>query len=123
MALGRPKIILDEEKIAGFIGKGYTVQYVAEYFGVSEQTLYANYSDALRKGYVFRNGCLQAKQFHTAMVKNNVTMQIWLGKQWLKQKDRTDITTGDEPFKIVNEFIDGSSIPLAAEAGKAAPVN
>lgn len=115
--IGRPRKVLDAEKIAHFIAKGFTVEYVADYFGVSESTLYDNYSEALRKGRVFRNSCLQAKQFHSAMVKNNTVMQIWLGKQWLGQKDRTDITTGDNPFKIVNEFIGGTAIPVAAETG------
>jgi hypothetical protein len=82
--------MLDPEKIAQFIGKGFTVEWVADYFAVHRDTLYANYSDALRKGRVFRNGCLQAKQFHTAMVKNNVTMQIWLGKLWLGQRDKPE---------------------------------
>lgn len=73
------------------IGKGFTVQFVADYFNVAESTLYRNYSEALRKGYAFRNGCLQAKQFKAAMVDNNVTMQIWLGKQWLDQRDMREV--------------------------------
>lgn len=73
------------------IGKGFTVEFVADYFDVAQDTLYRNYSDALRKGYAFRNGCLQAKQFKAAMVDNNVTMQIWLGKQWLDQTDKREM--------------------------------
>jgi hypothetical protein len=53
--LGRPAKILDEEEIAQFVGKGYTVQWVANYLGVSERTLYRNYCQALRNGRVFRN--------------------------------------------------------------------
>lgn len=121
-ALGRPKIILDEEQISRFIGKGFTVEYVADYFHCSVQTLYANYSEALRKGYVFRKGCLQAKQLHTAMA-GNVTMQIWLGKQWLEQKDKVDHTTGGQPFNVVNEFFDGHQIPVATKASAASKPN
>lgn len=95
MALGRPRKILDEELIARFIGKGFTVEYVANYFGVHVDTLYANYSDALRKGKVFRNGCLQAKQYQAAM-KGNTTLLIWLGKQWLKQTEKVEHTSGDK---------------------------
>lgn len=89
--LGRPPKILDEQEIARLIGKGFTVAWVADYLGVATSTLYLNYSDALRKGRVFRDGCLQAKQYHTAMAKNNVTMQIWLGKQWLKQSEKVEV--------------------------------
>jgi hypothetical protein len=94
--VGRPRIILDQERIAELVGKGYTVEWVADYFNVHVDTLYVNYSDSLRKGYAFRNGCLQAKQFENA-ITGNATLQIWLGKQWLKQRDveqkqeRTDI--------------------------------
>ncbi len=84
--VGRPRIILDPERIAELVGKAYTVEWVAEYFNVHVDTLYVNYSDALRKGYAFRNGCLQAKQYENAL-SGNATLQIWLGKQWLRQRD------------------------------------
>jgi hypothetical protein len=97
--LGRPRKILDEELIARFIGKGFTVEYVADYMGVSASTLYDNYSDALRKGRVFRNGCLQAKQLNKAM-KGDTTLLIWLGKQWLGQTDKTTVQTSGATFGI-----------------------
>lgn len=102
--LGRPATInLNEEEIAKRIGEGYTVEWVAEYFGVHENTLYTRYSGALKKGYAYRNGCLQAKQYEMAM-SGNPTMCIWLGKQWLKQRDKhelevsnREVTFGDLP--------------------------
>jgi hypothetical protein len=87
--------MLDEELIARFIGKGFTVQYVADYFDVHIDTLYARYSDALRKGRSFREGCLQAKQFHKAM-KGDTTLLIWLGKQWLGQRDKIEMSDPNE---------------------------
>jgi hypothetical protein len=101
--LGRPAKILDEEEIAQFVCKGYAVEWVANYLGVSERTLYRNYCQAQRNGRVFRNGCLQAKQFRPAMAKNDVTMQIWLGKQWLGQRDKTE-TSNDEAFGEVERL-------------------
>ena len=80
---------MDEEKLAQLVGKGFTIEFVADFFGVNPDTLYANYSETLRKGYAFRNGCLQAKQVKEAM-KGNTSLLIWLGKQWLKQNDKTE---------------------------------
>lgn len=101
--LGRPRKILDEQKISQFIGKGFTVEWVADFMGVHVDTLYANYSDALRKGRVFREGCLQAKQYKSAMT-GNVTLQIWLGKQWLGQADKTEVkaTIKDETPEVAH---------------------
>jgi hypothetical protein len=42
--------MLDQEKIAQMVGKGFTVEFVADFMGVNPDTLYANYSEALRKG-------------------------------------------------------------------------
>lgn len=94
--VGRPPKLLDGQKIAELIGKGYTVEWVAEYFCVAPSTLYLNYSDCLRKGYAFREGCLQAKQLENAL-NGNPTMQIWLGKQWLGQRDHETEKAPDVP--------------------------
>jgi hypothetical protein len=84
--VGRPPKLLDGSKIAELIGKGFTVEWVAEYFNVAPSTLYLNYSEFLRRGYAFREGCLQATQLATALA-GNATLLVWLGKQWLGQKD------------------------------------
>lgn len=120
--LGRPRKILDEVEIAKLVGKGFTVEFVADVMGVNQDTLYRNYSEALRKGYAFRNGCLQAKQFKSAMVDNNPTMQIWLGKQWLHQTDKRELSTtiehvhpdlstlSDEQLEHVRAIVDGAGV-------------
>ena len=113
-ALGRPRKILDENKISQLVGKGFTIEFVANFFDVHVDTLYVNYSEALRKGYAFRNGCLQAKQFKEAMVRGNVTMLIWLGKQWLKQKDQTE-QTNTNFHVIIGEDGSVQRKPIAAD--------
>ena len=51
---------------------------------------------------------LRRKQFETALA-GNVTMMVWLGKQYLGQKDKTEITgeNGGSLFgKIECTFLD-----------------
>ena len=48
--MGRPRKELDAEQIVRFIGKGFTVEWVANYFSVATSTLYLNYSEAIKKG-------------------------------------------------------------------------
>jgi len=56
--MGRPRKELDVEQIVRFIGKGYTVEWVADYFSVATSTLYLNYSEAIKKGgYSGRDAC------------------------------------------------------------------
>jgi hypothetical protein len=99
--LGRPRKVLDENKISELVGKGFTYEFVADFFGVHVDTLYANYSEALRKGKVFREGCLQAKLYKSAMT-GNVTNQIWLSKQWLGFTDKSEskVTVRDETPEV-----------------------
>lgn len=118
--LGRPRKVLDEEKICNFIAKGFTVKFVAAFFDVSEMTLYANYSEALRKGYAFREGCLQNKQFESAL-NGNPTMQIWLGKQWLHQRDQVaekppETIQLQTEHKIVVEVVNRMDRPVRVKA-------
>ena len=40
---------------------------------------------------------LRRRQYEAAMAGDR-TMMIWLGKQWLDQKEKQDITTGNEKF-------------------------
>lgn len=99
-ALGRPRKILNEQEIIDLVSKGFTHEYVADYFGCHVDTLYANYSDSLRKGKVIRNSCLQAKQLENAL-GGNATLLIWLGKQWLEQTDKTEVNQN-----VKHEFTD-----------------
>lgn len=86
--------------IDALLAAGCTGREVASYLGCHEDTLYnrvvnvhgilfSEYSAKLRsKGDSF----LKKKQFDTAM-NGNVTMQIWLGKQRLGQREN-DVQAG-----------------------------
>ena len=89
--MARPRIILDEPKIVELAAKGYIMQEIATFMGVSDDTLTRNYADAIKRGHRLRDGGLRAKQVEEAM-KGNPTMLIWLGKNLLNQSDRRDYT-------------------------------
>ena len=54
-------------------------------------TLYARYSESIKKGHQVWNGSLRRAQYEAAM-KGNATMLIWLGKQYLGQRDSPDLS-------------------------------
>lgn len=94
-----------------------TGEEVASVIGVSYDTLvrrvkelgYGGFAEYYKKNSQIGKASLRRLQWGAA-VKGNVSMQIWLGKQILGQKDRVenDITTKDvtpkEPPGIINIF-------------------
>ena len=94
---GRPQIKIDWRALDALCAVQCTLAEIAAHFGVSEDTIeravkreqgasFADYFEQKRKGGF---ASLRRKQYQVAM-SGNVTMLIWLGKQWLGQADRQD---------------------------------
>ena len=86
----RVDIDLDEfEKLAGL---QCTREEVAEWFGVSLATIESRlrekpYREAWERGKGRGKVALRRAQYNNAVKRNNASLQIWLGKQWLGQRD------------------------------------
>src|ERR1700722_2286745 len=89
MPAGRPRKQIDEKQIESLAGIGCTVAEIAAVLGVSKDTLERNYAALIEKGRELAKCSLRRMQFKSAEA-GNVTMQIWLGKQLLGQRDRTE---------------------------------
>ena len=92
---GRPQEvdIIKLEKLARI---GCTYAECADVLGVSTSTLEKGvYATIYAKGRENLKERLRRAQIKKAL-SGNVVMQIWLGKQYLGQKDRQDITSNDE---------------------------
>lgn len=84
---GRPKIEIDEAILRNLCEIQCTVKEIAYVMGVSVDTLNRNYSDVIQAGKSQGKVALRRAQWRNALEKNNVTMQIWLGKNVLNQTD------------------------------------
>ena len=90
---GRPKIELDPAKVEALAALQCTFDEIASGLGVSTDTLdrrraeNPEIAEAIKKGREEGTRSLRRLQWEAAE-KGNVTMQIWLGKQWLKQSDK-----------------------------------
>lgn len=128
-----PKLI-DWNKVDQLLEAGCKGTEIAAYFGVHEDTLYTRCQN--EKGSRFSaysqekrskgDSILRAKQFENAM-KGNTTMQIWLGKQRLDQRDSKDDVQqaqkvvfevnykndSSDPVKISSKNIPDSNTPSA----------
>jgi len=97
MAGGRPRKIIDWAKVDEQLIYWATAKGICSKLGITDKTLeaackrdhgisFSEYSEQKReigKNYV------RGKQFQVAM-SGNVSMLIWLGKQWLGQTDKIE---------------------------------
>lgn len=97
---GRPETPIDWKQVENLLMAGCLGTEVAASIGISEDTLYRRvvkelkYESFTAYAVNFRqkgDSLLKAKQFESAIKDKNIPMQIWLGKQRLGQKDKTDL--------------------------------
>ena len=84
---GAPRKLVDEKVLRNLCEIQCTVKEIAYVLGVSVDTLNRNYKDVINAGKSQGKVALRRAQWRNAMEKNNVTMQIWLGKNVLNQTD------------------------------------
>ena len=85
----------DRELIEKLANCQCTIEEIAAKVGCCEKTLRRHFTDLLKKGKRDGLSMLRVAQFESAVVKKNVTMLIWMGKQLLGQSDHAEITDGD----------------------------
>lgn len=86
MAQGK-KNNIDGEQVAKLAERFWTKTEIAAFFNVSERTIRDNFADIFIKGRELGKAKLRDYQLKS-VAKGNVTMQIWLGKQYLGQTDQ-----------------------------------
>lgn len=98
MAGGRPRIEIDEEQFKGLCSIQCTLEEISNWFKCSEDTierwckreLKSSFADAYKKYSVGGKISLRRSQFRIA--ETNPTMAIWLGKQYLGQTDKQEVS-------------------------------
>jgi DNA-binding CsgD family transcriptional regulator len=83
------------EKLANY---GLTNKEIAEALGYDDSTLKRKFENFLTKGRANLKKRLKKKQIDVAM-QGNVSMLIWLGKQYLDQSEKV-VETGDYQILI-----------------------
>ena len=90
--VGRPKKPLDYDVIEKLASIMCTQEEIASYLGVCRETLqrYDEFCRIYKSGLEKGRMSLRRMQYRTAE-NGSATMQIWLGKQYLWQKDNMDV--------------------------------
>lgn len=112
---GPPKITLDPAQIEALAALQCTMEEIASGVGISADTLTrrcaddTKIADAIKRGRQLGTRSLRRMQYESAQ-KGNVIMQIFLGKQWLGQRDQASIQLSD-PKQTLLILMPGAQLP------------
>ena len=108
--MARPKFIIDYATVERLASIMCTIEEIAAVLGCSHDTLQRNkkFCVLFKKGQQTGKASLRRRQF--AMSEKNPTMAIWLGKQYLDQRDKQDLEMSGGLENTVNIKIDGEDI-------------
>lgn len=87
--MARPRLSIDPAQVEELAAIMCTQAEMATVLGCSVKTLERRFGRAIEKGKARAATSLRRKQWQLAE-KGNVTMLIWLGKQYLGQSDRPE---------------------------------
>ena len=103
---GRPKKDITDDQVYKLGLIHCTVEEAAAVLDCSRDTIYARFSDALRRGHQDGQKSLKRKMHEIAM-DGNVSMLIWISKQRLGYKDAQP---EDQPSTTINVTISQEAI-------------
>lgn len=114
--VGRPPVEIDMEVVRRSAGIGCTINEIAAVLGIARSTMYKymeldpGIQTAIDEGR--DNGCSTLRRFQWQRAEaGSDTMCIWLGKQMLGQKDRSELTgSEDGPIRVLVEMV-GDAAP------------
>lgn len=104
--MGRPQIEIDEKQFIKLCGIQCPLWEIASWFNCSEDTIERwckrTYNDTFAEVYkrFSAQGKISLRRFQFAQAEKSTAMAIWLGKQWLDQKEQTIITANINPDTI-----------------------
>lgn len=84
---GAPKAVIDEAKLIELASHDYTMDEIAAELDVHLDTIYARFSETLKKGRLKGNGSLKRRIFQKAM-SGDMSALIWLTKNRCGYKDK-----------------------------------
>ncbi len=92
---GRPQVEIDPLMVEKLAMLQCSTKEIASRCGCSVDTIDRRFADIIQKGKDLGRANLRQKQYELAM-SGNVTMLIWLGKQYLDQKDKQEFATDEK---------------------------
>lgn len=92
--MARPKKVIDEALLEKLASIQCTNDEICSILKIDERTLQRRYSHLIKQGRDQGKMSLRRLQWEAAK-KGNTAILIWLGKQYLGQKDKIDFSEDD----------------------------
>ena len=115
--MARPRKEIDQKQLENLCGLQCTLEEICGWFGVTDKTLNSwckrTYSESFSE--VFRQkrstGKISLRRSQWRLAEKNASMAIWLGKQYLGQKDIVEV--GVEKDNVQDDALSESLRELA----------
>ena len=117
--MARPRIEIDREQFQKLCAIQCTLSEIASWFKCSEDTIERWCQRELKMGFAeaFKtysaDGKISLRRTQFKMAEHNCSMAIWLGKQYLGQKEQQEISVAgnvDETLRKMDEYFKGTGI-------------
>lgn len=98
---GRPKKNIDQKQFESLCGLQCTLEEICGWFGITDKTLNSWCKKTYSKTFseVFKEkrstGKISLRRHQWRLAEKNANMAIWLGKQYLGQKDQVETTIAE----------------------------
>lgn len=106
---GRPRKEIDQNHFENLCGLQCTKEDICDFFGVTDKTIDAWCKRTYKESFsvVFKQkrgkGKCSLRRYQFALAQKNANMAIWLGKQYLGQKDEPEQTV-DAGVQIIDDL-------------------
>lgn len=108
--MARPRIEIDEETFKKLCGLQCTLGEIASFFECSEDTverwckreLKMSFAEAFKRHSA--SGKISLRRWQFKMAEHNVSMAIWLGKQYLGQTEKQEVAVSTNDDATINEM-------------------
>ena len=101
---GRPKAKIDTEVLNKLAAMQFTLEEIANWFGVNKSTISRRFATNIIKGKSSGKISLR-RAMYTKALEGNVVMQIWLSKQYLGMKERVETSEEAKPLPWIDQEI------------------
>lgn len=108
--MARPRKEIDQKNFESLCGIQCTKEEICGFFDVTDKTLESWCKRTYKAGFseVFKQkrgkGKISLRRNQFRLAEKNANMAIWLGKQYLGQKDNIDVTS-DEIIKKLDDVM------------------